>query len=67
MLPRVILEIVAVLGVVILIISYIKFDQDISTLLPFLSLVVVSIIRIVPWIKFDTKCNSDIKNNNAVL
>ena len=35
MLPRVILEIVAVLGVVILIISYIKFDQDISTLLPF--------------------------------
>ena len=48
MLPRVILEIVAVLGVVILIISYIKFDQDISTLLPFLSLVVVSIIRIVP-------------------
>ena len=48
MLPRVILEIVAVLGVVILIISYIKFDQDIATLLPFLSLVVVSIIRIVP-------------------
>lgn len=48
MLPRVILEIVAVLGVITLIIFYIKFDQDIATLLPFLSLVVVSIIRVVP-------------------
>tara|TARA_B100000963_G_scaffold361722_1_gene398978 strand:+ start:2080 stop:3792 length:1713 start_codon:yes stop_codon:yes gene_type:complete len=48
MLPRVILEIVAVLGVIALIIFYIKFDQDIATLLPFLSLVVVSIIRVVP-------------------
>lgn len=48
MLPRVILEIVAVLGVIVLIIFYIKFDQDIATLLPFLSLVVVSIIRVVP-------------------
>ena len=48
MLPRVILEIGAVTGIVILIISYIKLGQDITTLLPFLSLVVVSIIRIVP-------------------
>ncbi len=48
MLPRVILEMGAVTGVIILIIFYIKLDQDISALLPFLSLVVVSIIRIVP-------------------
>ena len=48
MLPRVILEIGAVIGVVILIILYIKFNQNITTLLPFLSLVVISIIRIVP-------------------
>jgi ATP-binding cassette, subfamily B, bacterial PglK len=47
-LPRVILEICAVMGIVMLIISYIKLEQDIITLLPFLSLVVIAIIKIVP-------------------
>lgn len=48
MLPRVILEIGAVTGIIILIISYVKLGKDITTLFPFLSLVVVSIIRVVP-------------------
>ena len=48
MLPRVVLEVGAVAGVVTLIISYIYLNQDLTTLLPFLSLVVISIIRIVP-------------------
>ena len=48
MLPRVILEVSAVLGIVILMISYIYINKDLTTLLPFLSLIVVSVIRIVP-------------------
>ena len=66
MLPRVILEIGAVIGVVILIILYIKFNQNITTLLPFLSLVVISIIRIVRF-EFNSECYSYTKNNNAFL
>jgi len=48
LLPRVILEISAVIGIVSLIIFYIYLEEDLTALLPFLSLVVMSIIRIVP-------------------
>ena len=48
LLPRVILEIGAVVGIVSIIIFYIYLGEDLTTLLPFLSLVVMSIIRIVP-------------------
>ena len=46
--PRVILEIFAVLGIVLLVMSFVLSDQDITALLPLLSLIVVSIIRIMP-------------------
>ena len=46
--PRVILEIGAVTGIVSLVVVYVFLEKNLMTLLPLLSLVVVSVIRIVP-------------------
>ena len=60
-LPRVILEVGAVVGIVTLVISYIYLDYDLPTLLPFLSLVVISIIRIVPGLNLIQNAISTLK------
>ena len=59
--PRVILEIGAVTGIISLVVVYVFLEKNLMTLLPLLSLVVVSIIRIVPGLNLIQNSLSTLK------
>ncbi len=59
--PRVVLEIGAVSGIIFLIVFYVLLEKNLMSLLPFLSLVVVSIIRIVPGLNLIQNSLSTLK------
>ena len=61
LMPRVILEIGAVTGIIIIVVSYVILEKNILGLLPLLSLIVVSMIRIVPGLNLIQNSISTLK------
>lgn len=46
--PRVLLEMISAVGIILLIFFYITINKELMSLIPFLSLIVISIIRLMP-------------------
>ena len=61
LMPRVILEIGAVSGIMIIVVFYVILEQNILGLLPLLSLIVISMIRIVPGLNLIQNSISTLK------